>query len=117
MAEKEVTKPLYTPKTEEELRTLARDIMARTIVGTWDIPEDDHLTFRMVFMPLMLMTQAQLNELKGAGIVHLYGHLRDNMGRGINGYPILHTIGYLDRTDADRLHDKLEKLRKVLEDL
>lgn len=99
----------YTPRTDDEMKQLAVDIMAGRMFGTWDLenPEDA----RRVFMPLGLSEPKHLQEMAEANVAHFYEYLEKAGPRSCNGFPMFMSMKVLDGNDATKLHTIINKLQ------
>ena len=86
--------------TDAELKKLAWDMLSGTVFTSGSVAEDNLL--RMVFMPLALMTVAQVEDLNDK-TNFLYEELSEAGPSSINGYPIFMSFKYVPKEDMDRL--------------
>lgn len=100
-------------RSEADLRQLAFDIANGRVLTTWQVPPALWIN---VFMPLLAM---RIDPEHAAEIGMIYGDRADAIGTMcVNGFPHLHTIGFIHADDAERLRtlvveaqDGLRRLR------
>lgn len=98
--------------THDELRQLAIRIHRGEIFTSAQIPAQDTHLMSLIFMPLTFMTEEQRQVLREADPAVFYGHLNDSV-RSINGYPMLHDMGYLLREDWSSVVGMIDKLKEA----
>lgn len=99
----------YTPRTDDEMKQLAIDVMAGRVFGTWNL--EDPKDSRMVFMPLGLSEPKHLQEMADANVVHFYEYMEKAGPRSCNGYPGFFSMKALDGDDATKLQAIIDKLQ------
>ena len=92
----------YIRKTNSEIKQLALDYFGKNVFGSWGFNDNDKSLMQNVFMPLIFMDDLQRKALVRDKVVHIYGYVKDSINFGINGYPIFHTISFMDEEDFDR---------------
>lgn len=104
---------MLTDERKQELVDLAKEVHAGHVFTDRHIQGGDPHILSMVFMPLALMKQEQINELvEKIGDKGLIYENIDKAGpRGINGYPSFFSMQYLDSEEAPYMFDKLEEVQ------
>jgi len=82
-------------RSDESLRTLARDLSEGHALMCFDVPQD---LWPMVFLPLMGMPKEQMTK-----VAAVFGYRRDALTMGINGFPCFSAIELLCAEDVTRL--------------
>jgi hypothetical protein len=101
--------------TDAEVETLAQDVVARRVFGSWDLgPPGSPDMLRMIFMPLGFMTAEDVAALKAANITNFYEYLDKAGPRSVNGYPCFFSMKLLDQDDSKRLLASVLELQSVL---
>lgn len=109
---------IRAPMPDKKLRELALDIVEQRVFGTWNIPPNAGHIVKMVFMPLALSRQKDLDVFREAGVFHFYEYVesRNMAPRSINGYPIFWSMRLLGKENWDRLVPLIKKLQSRRED-
>lgn len=92
----------YTPKTDEELKQLAVDIVEGAVFSCLHHMRDMS-DLQMVFMPIALgaFSECTEEELKDVGMIYEY---LDKAGpRSINGMPSFFSFAFLNRADTHKV--------------
>ena len=95
----------YQRKTDQEIRTLALDVLSGRVFGTWS-HED---AARLSFMPLGLCGSEHIEAMQQAEIAHVYEYIEQAGPRSINGLPSFMSMKLLDKQDAQRLMAELKR--------
>lgn len=103
---------VYTAKTDEELAKLAWDIVSGKIFGSWDIPNPQDVS--IVFMVLAFMKPEHAAQLRTNEIAHCYEYLNKAGPRAINGMPSFFSAQFLNKVDAGKLMERVEKWVGIL---
>lgn len=94
----------YESKTDQELKSLAFDIVSGQVFYDQMIHESEvERIMPIVFMPIGLMQKDQLKVLIDDDVAMFYEYFHKSMDRGINGYPTFMSCRMLDKTDKKRL--------------
>lgn len=94
----------YIPKTDEQLRELAVQLVAGQIMTDGYLAaQGDERLITSVFMPLALMSPADLKSLDDEGVAMIYEHVGKAQERAINGYPCFFSFQVLRRGEAEKL--------------
>jgi hypothetical protein len=102
---------VYIPKSDEELETLAWDIVGGKVFGSWDVPEGE--SPQMCFLPMMLMSRKQIDEMKRHDIAQWYEYLSQAGPRGVNGMPMFMSVKLLNRQDTAKLAVRVGELVRL----
>lgn len=110
----EAKKPwVYTPKTDDELKLLARDINAGRVFTSNHLPEHDQDMLRMIFMMIAFMEPADVDALQANKIAVFYEYLDKAGPRSINGYPSFFSVQTLNVDDAVKCFEYAKKLHEA----
>lgn len=103
-----------TPKTDDEIATLAADIYKGVIFTSRHLPSGSNMIAH-VFMPLLFMEGEQLERLKieDPGLIYEYWDKAES--RSINGYPIFMSLQYLSRADTVKVFERFERIKAAVE--
>lgn len=103
----------YTSLTEEDIKKLAGDIYLglvftdRHIENPSDIPR--------VFVPLMLMGEEQIEELRSNPPGMIYEYIENASPMGIDGMPIFFSFRLLDQEDVKKVNKKYIQIKEAVE--
>lgn len=116
--ESEVTKDVwseYTPKTDEEIKTLAIDLQAGKIYTDRHVKNPSELG--MVFMAIALGALSGWTEedIKKLGLV--YEYISEAGPRGVNGHPCFMSHRILSIEDAEKVFTKAREIDDLLKKL
>lgn len=106
--------------TDEEVKEFALGIYRNEIFTEMHVAPHDKSLLGMIFLPLSLGSDMD-PETRGAmeksppGMCYARMNSRNMAPRSINGYPIFWSCAFLSREDTDRVQDKFEEIRKVLD--
>lgn len=103
----------YTPKTDDEIKQLALDVLGNVVFTSDHVRSPEEVT--MVFMILPLMLPEQIEELAQNKISLFYEAYKKAGPKGINGYPMFFSCNMLNDTDHKRLREKLVAIRSAME--
>lgn len=100
------------PVGKERLKELARGVIASEMFLSSQVRDEAMLP--MVFAPLLFgafkdWLPEELEQIGG-----FYGPWSSALPRGINGYPMLTTMGVLNREDWKKLHEMIRKMEAAL---
>ena len=105
-----------TPRTDDELKQIAKDIVGGLVFTDRHIPPDDRKAMLpMVFMPLMFADEKAIEQMKKDKIATLYEYYSKAGSRGINGYPIFASMYMLDDDEAKKVWEYHDKMQEALE--
>ena len=103
----------YKPKTDEELRQMAIDILGGRIFCDWMFPADwTEQDAKRVFTPLSFLRENDVRMLKHNGASMLYEYTKDAMERSTNGYPSFLSFRWLNLDDTNRLKVYVNELQE-----
>ena len=94
------------PRTDEELRKVALDYVNGKIFTSFDIRpgERDSIT-TSVFMPLVFMSDEDINSMRDEKIVLLYEYFNKAGTRSANGYPTFLSCHMMNEEDHKKWAD------------
>jgi len=105
----------YVSKTDKEIKELAMDLFSGRIFIDRQIPKIQEDLVIMVFMPLVFSKKELGKWMEKNEIDLIYGKMSDAMPRSINGYPMFHTISFLDKADTVKFFDKHKEISELME--
>lgn len=105
---------IYAPHRHSELNAIALGIVQNIIFTSWQLERDLHTDAGIVFLPIMLMDASIRRRLITDPPGMLYAYYEDAFPRGVNGFPMFHTVGILSRTEAEYVKSKVVELRAAL---
>ncbi len=103
----------YKPLTDEEVKKLADDMYRGLVFTDRHIQNPDDIS--RVFMPLALLKQEQIEELKvdSPGLIYEYMDKAGHMS--INGMPMFWSFRFLSQEDAKKVIEKYLQIKEVIE--
>lgn len=106
------------PKTDEELKQIAIDILAGRIFSDRHIqagePEEWASTVKMVFMPIALMRPDELRKIvEEDGATFIYEQMEAAGPRSVNGLPIFMSFQFLTKPETEKMLDYYDALKKA----
>lgn len=103
--------------TDEEVKSFALKIIKNEIFTSDHIrPGDEHL-LPNVFMTLMFMPDEHRQQLIDQKVTMFYADMKHAAPMGVNGYPILFSVGFIKQPDHQRVLDKYKQIRDTLDGL
>jgi len=112
-----ITDP-YMSMSNDEINTLAKRLYRNEIFTSLQIrPLDLENVLHMVFMPLALADEKLILWLQENDIHMFYGDMANTFGRAINGYPMFHSMGYLDKADTAKFVEKYNDILGMMGDV
>ena len=106
----------YTPKTDEEIKTLADDLIAGRIFTDRHIPESEMPQgLGMVFLTVALAGKETIEAWMKAKVTLFYEYLNQAGPRSVNGMPIFMSHRVLNVDDAARLFDLYHKMKAAMD--
>lgn len=105
----EPTKKPVPSKTDDELKQLARDMVAGNIFVSSMIPDDqyDHM-LGSVFMPIDL---GALEHVDKSTIGQMYEYFNKAGPRSINGLPVFFSVQLINKEDLVRLREMCQAIQ------
>ena len=114
--DKKLNKIKFRSLKKIEISKLAKDIAMDKVFCSFFVPETEQKNLLgMIFMPILFGATKDYSEeeIKDIGFIYEY---YDKAGpRGINGYPIFFSCGFVSKTDARKILDKVVKIKKMIE--
>lgn len=105
-----------TPRTDDELKQIAKDIVGGLVFTDRHIPPDERQAMLpMVFMPLMLADKKTIDQMKRDKIATIYEYYSKASPRGINGYPVFFSLSMLDDDEAKKVWEYHDKMQAAIE--
>jgi hypothetical protein len=99
------------PKTPEEIETLAQDVAAGLVFGSWQLQPGDPIL--SIFMPLAFMDKSDTEKCKEAGFEHCYEYIDKASPRSVNGFPCFFSFNWITREDFHRMLDAVKEIRAI----
>jgi hypothetical protein len=101
-------------KSDEEIKQLIMDVVGGIVFCDWMMPEEQaQRMMSMVFMPLALMEQKDIEKLSEEECSMIYEYMEKAGPRSVNGFPGFFSMQYLNRADHDYFSDEMEKYLKL----
>jgi len=104
-------------RTDEELKQLAKDMLADKIFTNAHIREGDDKLLGSIFMPIMLMDQEQRDKLEAENVNLLFEYYTEAGPRSINGYPSFMTMKYMTKDEWEKVYNYHEKMKTALDEV
>lgn len=111
--EGQILKNQYVPKTEQEVKQFALDIIESRMFVSWMLRPHEADMLYLIFMPLALMDDIGWKRLEAEEITHFYAYMKDAGPRSINGLPIFFSMGLLTQGDTLRINKAIKKLLEL----
>ena len=105
----------YKAHSDEDIKQLAMDIHAGRVMTSQHVPESENI--RLVFMAAALSGPEYGKWLLENDVVVFYEYMDKAAPMSINGLPQFLSHKHLDRSDWERVLEKLSKIEKAMEDL
>lgn len=105
------------PKTDKELKELAKDMVADKIFTTAHVRQGDEHLIGSIFMTLLFMNQKQRDEMQGKGVAVLYEYMSEAGPREMNGYPIFSSMRTMSQEEWGKVWEYHEKIKKALDEV
>lgn len=84
----------------KDIKQLAIDVVENKVFGSWSLDDRNIDLMHLIFLPLAMIDQAGIDDLKNKNIVHLYEYYEGNtFGRCINGFPIFSSFRGISKDD------------------
>lgn len=99
-------------RTDDELKKLAMELVQNQIFMSDQLRRPDDLT--MVFIPLLMLSEEQIEQLKKEEVVHFYAYNKDALPRSVNGYPCFMTAHTLNREEYRKVYEYEGKIRAAM---
>lgn len=107
----------YVPRTEENLKQIAKDIANDLIFTDRHIPKEQRKTMLpMVFMPLVFADEATINQMKQNKIDTLFEYYSKANPRGINGFPTFYSFQMLDDAETKKVWEYRNKMKVTFDE-
>lgn len=107
----------YIPKTEDEIREIAKGLVNGTYFCDRQIaPQDYSHMVGSVFMPLMFMDDGNAKHMMMNDADMLYSEMAGAFPRSTNGYPMFGAFRWLDKSDTIRVIVKYQAIQKAMEE-
>ena len=100
------------PKTDEELKKLAQDLIGNRVFMSDQLRNPADLT--MVFFPLAMLDEETVQRLRDEKITHVYEYLDKALPRGINGYPMFMSCNLITEAEYKRVRELEQKMRQAM---
>lgn len=106
-------------KTDEELKKIAKDLLAGHIFTDRHINANDSRLLTSVFMPIMFFDKEQFddfnNNLKSGDINLIYEYLDKAGPRSINGMPMFMSFETLSKEETEKMFDYHKKIKDAID--
>jgi hypothetical protein len=103
----------YKPLTDEEIKKLADDIYKGIVFTDRHIQNPDDIS--RVFMPLVLLSEEQIEEFKANMPGMIYEYMDKAGPMAMNGMPIFPSFRLLSKEDAKKVDEKYLQIKNAVE--
>lgn len=109
----------YTPKTDEELKGVAKDLWAGRIFSDRHINslKDNPSVLGMVFMPMIFMDNKSRKKLADLKVNFIYEYMNKASPRAVNGMPIFFSCRILTESETKKMFEYYEKFKQIADTL
>lgn len=109
----------YTPKTDEELKGVAKDLWAGRIFSDRHINslKDNPSVLGMVFMPMIFMDNKSRKKLADLKVNFIYEYMNKASPRAVNGMPIFFSCRILTEPETKKMFEYYEKFKQIADTL
>jgi len=104
-------------KTDEELKQIAKDLLADKIFTSAHLREGDESLIGSIFMPILFIDQKQRDELEANDVQVLYEYYSESGPRSLNGYPMFMSMKYMTRKEWEKVFNYHEKMKTALDEV
>jgi hypothetical protein len=113
---KKLNKIKFRSLKKSELSKLAKDIAMDKVFCSFFVPETQQENLLgMIFMPILFGATKDYSKEEIDDIGFIYEYYDKAGPRGINGYPIFFSCGFVGKNDARKIRDKVIKIKKMIE--
>lgn len=98
-------------RTDEELKTIARDLFTGKIFCDRHLREGENL--EMVFSILLFMNKEQHEKFQAEEPYFIYEYLNQAGPRSCNGLPMFFSMQFLKKADSDKMFDYYNKYKEL----
>lgn len=107
----------YTPRSDEEIRTLAEDLYRGRIFTDRHIKGDGERMARSVFMGLNFLSDKDLKMYRKWNVGLFYEYMDKACPVSVNGYPTFMSFRILSEDDAKRLFTMHDKIKSAVDNV
>lgn len=102
----------YVPKTELELRKIAKDIKNKNIFTSMHINDDNNISshVKSVFLPLLFASEEQLQSWNRDNITLVYEYFHKAGPRTEGTYPMFFTMNIANSDDSKKIVKYIHEL-------
>ena len=104
-------------RTDEELKQLAKDMLADKIFTNAHIKKGDESLLGSIFMPIIFMEQKDRDKMEANGICVLFEYYSEASTKSINGYPMFMTMKYMTKDEWEKVYIYHEKMKTALDEV
>lgn len=101
-------------KTDEELKTLAMDILQGRVFTSSQVPEGYADLLPQIFMPLMFMEEEQREAFLKEEPYLLYAPMKEAFPTGVNGFPMFGSMAYLTKEDTIKVDKYIQAYNEAI---
>ncbi len=103
----------YKPKSKEELRQIAEDIVSDKIFTNLHVTgEEKYRQIKSVFLPIIFTSSDQLRSWDIDEITMIYEYMRKSIPSKIKGsYPTFFSMNILDNRDTNKVLEHVAEIR------
>lgn len=97
---------------EKTISSLAKDLYNGSKIASWTVDPQMHM---MVFLPIMMSDDLDFGEMKKYGWTLFIGDVDSQLGRAVNGYPMVTKVLIVHKDDAQMIHNKVLDIQKLMD--
>lgn len=97
---------------EKTISKLAKDLYNGSKIASWTVEPS---MLHMVFLPIILSSDFDFKELKKHGWYFFIGDVDSQLGRAVNGYPIVSKVLIVHKDDAVKIHSKVMEIQSLMD--
>lgn len=117
VTEGSVTGSTYTPLTDAQVDTLAKEFYRNEIFFSFQIPENQRGSMIMsVFMVLIFLDDIARKQMVENEIDVFYEYYKEAGPTSVNGYPTFFSCRMMTRSDANKVIARYKEIRELLGD-
>ncbi len=97
------------------INEIARQIVQNEIFTSEHVRQGDENLIPSIFMPVLLGGLNDMPQEEREQIGMCYAFYKDSFPRGINGYPMFHSVAFVTKSDAKLVWAKVDKMQKAMD--
>ena len=100
-------------RTDTQLKQLALDVVEGRVFVSWQLGSNNESLVNSVFMPLLFMTEEQVQEMKRHKVVQLYEYLEKAGQKAIDGFPMFMSMQMLTEAEIEPLQTHIARAMQL----